>query len=64
MRYKIVALPQVKNDLTKANSYYKTISKSLAKAFLSRIKEGKNYITTNPYGDDIVYKNVRLHKIR
>ena len=40
------------------------ISPKIAKDFISRITEGKNYITQNPYGDDVMYKEIRMHNIR
>ena len=36
----------------------------LAGAFISRIREGKNYISQNPLGDDIMYKEIRMHFIK
>ena len=62
MKYKIVYSSFVKEDLQNAVTYYKNISAKLAKEFLFRIKEAKNYIVNNPEGDDIMYKEIRMHK--
>lgn len=64
MKYKVVYIPLAKIDLKKAIEYYKTISPKLAKAFISRIREGKNYIAQNPFADDLMYKEVRMHYIK
>ena len=64
MKFKAVYIPLAKDDLKKAVDYYKDISPKLAKDFIVRIREGKNYITQNPYGDDIMYKQIRMHNIR
>lgn len=64
MKYKFVYRPFVKQDLQNAIKYYKDISPRLAKEFVSRIREGKKYIEQNPLGDDVMYKNIRMHNIR
>ncbi|WP_166923648.1 type II toxin-antitoxin system RelE/ParE family toxin [Flavobacterium poyangense] len=64
MKFRTVYIPAAKDDLKKAINYYKNISSKLAKDFIARIVEGKNYITQNPYGDDINYKEIRMHTIR
>nr|WP_281638493.1 type II toxin-antitoxin system RelE/ParE family toxin [Flavobacterium marginilacus] len=40
------------------------MSPRLAKEFVSRLREAKKYIDQNPFGDDIMYKNIRMHNIR
>lgn len=64
MKYKIVYIPLAKQDLKNAINYYTSISKKLAKDFVFRIKEGSHYINLNPHGDDIMYKEIRMHNIR
>ena len=63
MKYKIVYSSFVKEDLQNAVTYYKNISAKLAKEFLFRIKEAKNYIVNNPEGDDIMYKDILMHNL-
>ena len=64
MKYKVVYIPLAKVDLKKAVAYYKDISPKLANDFIFRIREGKQYISQNPQGDDIMYKEIRMHNIR
>jgi hypothetical protein len=64
MKYKFIYFAFVKDDLKSAVNYYKKISPKLANDFLDRIEEGKIYILQNPFGDDVNYKDVRMHKIR
>ena len=63
MSYKFVYRPFVKQDLQKAKEYYNAISPKLAKDFLSRIREAKKYITLNPDADDVMYNQIRMHKL-
>jgi mRNA-degrading endonuclease RelE of RelBE toxin-antitoxin system len=63
MKYKFVYRPFVKQDLKQATNYYKAISTSLAKDFLFRIREAKKYIALNIEGDDVMYKDVRMHNM-
>lgn len=63
MKYKIVYRPFVKEDLQNAVNYYKNISPKLAKEFLFRIKEAKNYIVNNPEADDVMHKEIRMHNL-
>ena len=62
MKYKIVYRPDVKHDLQSATNYCKDISPKLAKDFLFRIREAKNFIASNPEGNDIMYNEIRMHK--
>ena len=64
MKYRVVYIPLAKVDLKNAVTYYKDISPKLAKEFISRIREGRNYINHNPHGDDVMYKNIRMHNVR
>jgi plasmid stabilization system protein ParE len=64
MKYKFVYRPFVQQDLQNAIKYYKDISPRLAKEFVSRVREAKKYIEQNPLGDDVMYKNIRMHYIR
>ena len=63
MKYKVVSISLANQDLKKAIDYYKAISTKLAKNFVARIAEGKRYILQNPHGDDVMYKNIRMHNI-
>lgn len=60
----MVYRPFVKQDLQKAIHYYKVISPNLAKDFLNRVREAENYILQNPYGDDVMYKQIRMHNLK
>jgi plasmid stabilization system protein ParE len=64
MKWKMVYRPFVKQDLQKAIHYYKLISPNLAKDFLHRVREAERYILQNPYGDDVMYKQIRMHNLK
>jgi hypothetical protein len=64
VKYKIVNRPFVKQDISDAINYYKKISPRLAKVFLRRIREARNFIAENPFSDDVMYKDVRVRLIR
>ena len=64
MNWKMVYRPFVKQDLHKAIHYYKAISPNLAKDFLNRVREAEKYILQNPYGDDVMYKQIRMHNLK
>ena len=64
MIYKIVITTFAKKDILKGKIYYKEINIILAKQFLARIKEAKNYISENPLANDVMYRSVRLHFIK
>jgi mRNA-degrading endonuclease RelE of RelBE toxin-antitoxin system len=64
MKFKIVYISLAKDDLKKAINYYKEISPKLANDFIFRIREGRNYIIHNPFADDVMYKEIRMHTIR
>jgi hypothetical protein len=59
MKYKILNRPDVKSDIINAVEYYKNINPELAKQFLYRIREAKEYILLVPFGFQIKYKEVR-----
>jgi plasmid stabilization system protein ParE len=63
MKFKFVYKPPVKQDLQNAKNYYKDISPKLAKDFLFRIREAKKYISLNIQGDDVMYKEIRMHNL-
>lgn len=50
MTYKFVNRPLVKTDLQIAIEYYKEINPKLAKQFILRIREAKEYIQKTPIG--------------
>lgn len=62
--YTLVSSSLVEQDIKEAFYYYKSISRKLAKEFLQRLKEGKNYIMEYPFANDIMYKNVRIHMLK
>ena len=64
MKFKAVYIPLAKQDLRKAVNYYKDISPKLAKDFIFRITESKNFITHNPFGNDVMFGEIRMHNIR
>ena len=64
MNYKIVIRPFVIQDVSDAVKYYKQISPQLAKKFLERVKEARDFIAENPFADDIMYKNIRVRLIK
>jgi hypothetical protein len=51
--------PAVKTDIIKATDYYKKINSELAKQFLFRIHEAKDFIASTLLGFQIKYKQVR-----
>ena len=59
MAYKIVNRSFVKTDILIAVNYYKEINLELAKQFLLRINEAKQYIQKSPKGFQIKYNQVR-----
>jgi plasmid stabilization system protein ParE len=59
MSYSFVNRPAVKLDIVEATDYYKDISPSLAKQFLSRVREAKAHIARTPFGFQIKYNKVR-----
>lgn len=63
-KVKVLLTGLSQQDLKTARNYYKEISPNLAKAFLERIKEAKIFISENPLGNDISYKNVRTHLLK
>ncbi len=63
MSYKVVYIALAKDDFKKAVSYYKAISSKLANDFIARVGEAEKYLSMNPYGNDIMYKEVRMHNL-
>lgn len=59
MNYSFVNRPAVKDDIEAAVNYYKKISPKLARQFIFRLREAREYIGTYPLGFEIKYKNVR-----
>lgn len=59
MNYSFVNKPAVKLDIIDATNHYKNINTTLAKQFLSRIREAKAFIESNPVGFEVKYKDVR-----
>ena len=63
MKFRITSKLLVKQDLQEAIDYYKQITPRLATEFLQRIREAKNRIAENPFADDIMYKDIRMHMV-
>ena len=59
MKYIFVNKPAVKADIINAIDYYKKINPDLAKQFLFRIREAKEYIAKSPLGFQVKYKVTR-----
>lgn len=59
MSYTFVNRPSVRLDILNAINYYKKINPDLAKKFVFRIREAKEYIARSPYGFQVKYKQVR-----
>lgn len=59
MTYKLVNRPLVRIDLLAAVKYYNEINPALAKQFLARINEAKDYLQNFPLGFQIKYNQVR-----
>lgn len=59
MSYSFVNRPLVKNDIAEATTYYKKINPQLAKDFIYRIREAKEYISRSPNGFQVKYGQVR-----
>lgn len=64
MSYSFVNRPTVKADVIEAVKHYKTISPDLAKQFLFRLREAKDYIARSPLGFQIKYNYVRTLLLR
>lgn len=58
MVYKLISRPLVRIDLIVAVEYYKEINPILAKLFLERVKEAKDYIQKSPLGFQIKHNQV------
>lgn len=61
---KALISPLAKLDLIEAKNYNKNIRTELAKDFLEEIKRAKQFISENPYANDISYKNVRMYLLK
>lgn len=49
MKFEIVILPEAKQDLKLAAGWYNKQQKGLGKKFLSRVRQSKKIIQSNPY---------------
>lgn len=59
MSYSFVNRTAVRLDIINATDFYKNINPELAKQFLFRIREAKEYISRAPFSFQIKYKEVR-----
>ena len=59
MNYSFVIRPAVKTDISEAVEYYKNISPDLARQFILRIREAKDYVARSPLGFQLKYNQVR-----
>jgi len=64
MSYSFLNSPGVKVDILEAVSHYKRINPALAKQFLFRIREAKEYIALSPIGFQVKYSGVRTLLLR
>lgn len=53
-----------KQDIKNAKDYYKNISSNLAKQFLERIKEAKDFISESPNANDTMYRDIKMHLMK
>lgn len=53
-----------KQDIKNAKDYYKNISSNLAKQFLERIKEAKDFISESPNVNDTMYRDIKMHLMK
>lgn len=59
MSYTFVNRPAVEDDIKAAVAFYKTISPALAREFINRLREAREYISKFPLGFEVKYNNVR-----
>jgi len=59
VNYKIVILPEAKNDIRQAAQWYEIQSKGLGKRFTAHVRTAVNDIKLNPFGFEIRYRNTR-----
>jgi plasmid stabilization system protein ParE len=59
MKFKIINIPQVTEDLQLILDFYTEISPKLPKQLIKQLRFGVNQILKSPYGYQIKYKNVR-----
>ena len=59
MSYSFVNRPHVKIDIINATTYYKKINPQLAKDFIYRLRESKEYVARSPFGFQQKYDQAR-----
>lgn len=59
MKYRVVSLPAVQNDIREAMGYYQKINTKLEAQFISRIREAYQFLELMPLGFQQKYKTVR-----
>jgi plasmid stabilization system protein ParE len=59
MSYTVLNVDGVRSDIIDAIEYYSTINPVLAKQFIMRVREAKNYLSASPLVFEIKYKEVR-----
>lgn len=64
MNYKIVILPEAKNDFKEAIGYYKTINPKLSGRFYGSFKESLNSIKSHPLRFHLRYDDVRIMMLK
>lgn len=64
MKYEIVYLPLVYEDIKETNKFYNSRKKGLGKEFVSTVKLELNTILNNPFLFEIKYKNTRIAFIK
>jgi len=63
MIFELINRPLVYTDVISATQYYLKISHSLADEFLLQLDDANDFITENPLAVDVMYLNVRMHKL-
>lgn len=62
--YILVNNSLVEQDIRFVFDYYKSVSHKLAKEFIQQLQKAKENIILYPFSNDVVYNNVRLHKLK
>ena len=60
MRYEIIYLPLVYEDIKETNNFYNSRLKGLGKEFVNTVKQELRTILNNPLLFEIKYKNTRI----
>lgn len=64
MNYTAVTIPAAEKDIEDAFDYYYSVSPDVAKQFLFRLVEAKEYILKNPFAFENRYRDVHTLLLR